>query len=630
MERQRKHDDHLQRRAPLRLRLLYLVIGICMATLASGLATRQLIQGDDFEEAEERQNYRRILMPGPRGLIHDREGRVLVGNRPLFSAVVYLNELRRDFRREYYEQVRWHRERGLTPDRFTLNTDARKAVVQRYLDEINTLIGTDIEVESRDIERHFSQSLLLPFTLVSDLASEDYARLIENIPVESPIQILAGNARWYPYAEAAAHTLGFVSDSTEFPDGSLPGEELLTFRSDGQIGRSGLEKAFNDHLQGETGGEIWTVDPSGFQYSRVVREEPRKGQDLTTSLDIDVQLAAEQAMGTMTGAVVAIEIDSGEVLALASKPAFDLNDLSPFLSFTVDQEIRERGAWLNRATQGLYPPGSTFKLITAMAGLRSGAITAETVIDCPGHFLVGRRVFHCHRRTGHGEENLIEAIRDSCNVFFYDRGIETGIWAIANEARRFHLHEPTGIELPGETRRMLVPDPEWKAERFFGENWFTGDTANVSIGQGFLLLTPMQMAVFAASVASGQTFVQPTLLKRDEPAPPSAPIDLEPGHLALIREGMKEAGERGTARLAGSPRMPVAGKTGTAQVRKDGRPTTLAWFVGYAPVARPRVAVAVLIEGIPDQATDYGGGATAAPIARAVFETAVRQGWQPQ
>lgn len=603
-----------------RLNLVYLVIGICMLALVGGLGYRQLLQQEAFEAAAERQNYRRILMPGPRGIIYDRNGQVLVGNRPLFSAVVYLNELRVEFREEYYNLVRRQRELGLNQDRYFLNTEARRGVVQRYMNRLNTLLGKNGSVDSKEIERHFSQSLLLPFPLVQDLSREEYARLIEQIPVDSPIQILSGNARWYPHGDAAAHTLGFVSDSIEFPEGTVPGDTLLTFRNEGQIGRSGLEKQFNTQLQGKTGGEIWTVDPGGFQYERVVHEIPGKGMDLTVSLDIDIQLAAEQAMGDKTGAVVAIEIDSGEVLTLASQPAYDLNDLSPFISFEVDREIREKGAWLNRAIQGLYPPGSTFKLITAMAGLREGVINADTVINCQGFHLVGKRVFHCHRKSGHGPEALTDAIRDSCNVFFYDRGTEAGIWAIANEARRFHLDQPTGIELPGETGRMLVPDPEWKAARFFGESWFTGDTANVSIGQGFLLLTPMQMATFAASLARGTTFLQPTLLHEAAPAKVGDPISLPASQLALIKEGMRQAGERGTARLAGNPQMPVAGKTGTAQVRKDGRPTTLAWFVGYAPVENPRIAVAVLIEGVPEQETNYGGGSTAAPIAKAVFQ----------
>jgi penicillin-binding protein 2 len=615
-----KPSSHQPTQVNPRLYLMYGIIGLAMLTLIGGLGYRQIIQGDTFAAAEERQNYRRILMPGPRGLIKDREGRLLVGNRPLFSAVVYLNELRTEFRDEYYQMVRLNRERGLKPDRFTLNTEARRRVVQRYTDRINAILQTSIEVESKDIERHFSQSLLLPFVLAEDLSSEQYARLIGRIALDSPIQIVSGTARWYPHGEAAAHTLGFVSDSTEFPEGTVPGDDLLTFRNEGQIGRSGIEKQFNQQLQGKTGGEIWTVDPSGFQYERVVNELPAKGKDLTLSLDIDIQLAAERALGDKTGAVVAIEIGTGEVLALASTPTYNLNDLSPKLTFATDQVIREKGAWLNRATQGLYPPGSTFKLVTAVAGLRAGEIAADTTIYCEGYHLVGRRVFHCHRRSGHGTESLVEAICDSCNVFFYNRGIATGVWNIANEARRFHLDQPTGIELPGETNRMLVPDPEWKAARFYGESWFEGDTANLSIGQGFLLLTPLQMATFAASLANETYFIPPTLLHAQRPAPVGEPIALGREAIDLIKDGMRFAGERGTARLAGGPALPVAGKTGTAQVRKDGQPTTLAWFVGYAPVQNPRIAVAVLVEGVPQEETNYGGGSTAAPIAKAVFE----------
>ncbi|MGA1204482.1 MAG: penicillin-binding protein 2 [Opitutales bacterium] len=612
--------ERLEPQVNTRLYLIYLIVGICMLALVAGLAYRQLIQKELFDSAAERQNYRRILQPGPRGTIYDRNGRVLVGNRPLFSAAVFLNELRSEFREEYYHMVRSDRELGLNPDRFTVNIEARKAVVQRYMNRLNHLLNRREEVDSSQIERHFSQSLLLPFPLISDLSQQEYARLVEQIPLDSPIQILSGTARWYPYGEAASHTLGFVSDSTEFPEGTVPGDQLLTFRNAAQIGRSGLEKEFNDRLQGVTGGEIWSVDPGGFQFERVVHEIPGKGKDLQVSLDIDIQLAAEQAMADKIGALVAIEIETGEVLAIASKPSYDLNLLSPFISFKVDEEIREKGAWLNRATQGLYPPGSTFKLVTAIAALRAGSISAETFIDCEGFKIVGRRPFHCHRRTGHGPEGIVEAIRDSCNVFFYTCGLDVGVWEIANEARRFHLDKPTGIELPSETRRMLIPDPEWKAARFYGESWFGGDTANLSIGQGFLLLTPLQMATFSASLARETTFIKPTLLHRAGEPKIGEPIGIDPVDMALVKEGMRMAGERGTARLAGKPGMPVAGKTGTAQVRKDGRPTTLAWFVGYAPVQNPRIAIAVMIEGVPEQETAYGGGSTAAPIAKAVFQ----------
>lgn len=602
---------------------MYVVIGICMVTLVGGLGYRQLVLKEEYVAAETRQNYRRILMPGPRGNIYDRHGELLVGNRPLFSAVVYLNELRSEFREEYFRLARNRRQKGLPLDRLELNTEARENIVQYYINRINSILDKRIDVDPRRIERHFSQNLLLPFPLVEDLTMENYARLVEQVPVDSPIQLIASTARHYPYNEAAAHALGYVSKSREISAEGVPGDQLLTFRHEGIVGRSGIEFAFNQHLQGKMGGEIWTVDPGGFQDERVVYEQPAQGEDLTTSLDIRLQQAAERAMENHTGAVVAIELESAEVLALASKPAYDLNDLSPFLSSKVDQQIRKEGGWMNRATQGLYPPGSTFKLVTATAALRANAVDESTVIECSGSFMVGRRVFRCHRRSGHGPETLVEAIRDSCNVFFYDTGTDIGVWAIANEAQRFHLDQPTGIELPHETKRMTVPDPEWKADRLYGESWFQGDTANLSIGQGYLLVTPLQMASFVASLAKEITYMKPTIIHQDEPDPErfGPPIDLPSDELDLVLEGMRISGERGTARLAGGPNLQVAGKTGTAQVRKDGKPTTLAWLVGYAPAKNPRIAVAVLIEGIPDSLDEYGGGSTAAPIAKAIFQT---------
>jgi len=592
--------------------------------LVAGLAFHQIIEASKYRDAEERQNYRRILTPGPRGNIFDREGRLLVGNRPVFNAVVSLNELRKDFRAEYYEIVNQARAINQIINRNEINTRARANVVQRYLNQINLIIGRHESVNSQKLERHFSQSLLLPYPLVSDLQATEYARLIEQIPVDSPIQVITESARYYPYNSAAVHILGFVSASTEIPASEVPGEDLLTFTFEGKVGRSGLERSFDQYLQGTSGGEIWSVDPGGFQFERIEFRSPQKGHDLVTSIDIDLQVIAEEAMGQKSGAVVALDVNTGEVLAMASKPNYNLNDLSPFLSYTTDQTIRDEGGWLNRATQGVYPPGSTFKVITAIAALRNGIVDQHTVINCPGYYLVGRRSFRCNRHSGHGPENLIQSLRDSCNVFFYDRGIATGVENIAAESRRFHLHEPTGIELPGETHSMLVPDPAYKKKRFY-ESWSGGDTANLSIGQGFLLVTPLQMARVVASIAKNDLSIKPTLIRSGATLQKNVQqengIGLPPAQLQLIRDGMIAAGSSGTARLAGSPNMPIAGKTGTAQVRKDGQPTTLAWFIGYMPVDNPEIAIAVLIEGAPEQDTNYGGGSTAGPIAKKIFQT---------
>lgn len=620
--------DPAQRNYLQRLYLVYLVIGICMVLLVGGLGWRQLVQQDDFLAAEERQNYRRILKPGPRGEIFDRNGELLVGNRALFSATVYLNELRPEFRREFIRILNDRRERGINPDRFELAVEARRNVVQHYQNQLNQILGTREIVESARIERHFRQSLLLPYPLRRDLETHEYAKLIGQLPVDSPVQVITDTARHYPFGSSAAHLLGYVTDSQEIPAEDLPGDQLLTFRFEGKVGRSGLEAAFDEHLQGITGGEIWSVDPSGFQHERVVFEQPRAGRDLHTTIDINLQRVMEQAMGNFVGAAVAVEISSGEVLAMASFPDYDLNDLTPFIPHTVDQQIRSEGGWLNRATQGLYPPGSTFKIITATAGLRHGLITENTEVNCPGFYNVGRRIFRCHQRAGHGYENLVESIRDSCNVFFYDRGIAVGVDRLAEEARLFGLHEPTGIELPGETRRMLIPDRDWKSRRFYGESWFEGDTANMTIGQGFLLVTPLQMAIVSAAVARGE-WIRPTLVRGDHTSPVAdrlRSLGLDVEHWKMIRDGMHHAGLTGTARRASSGTFVAAGKTGTAQVRKDGRPSTIAWYIGYAPSDNPQIAVAVLVEDAPDENITLAGGGTAAPVARRIFEHSIGQG----
>lgn len=621
-EKPRSRTDEKHHGQSQNPRLLFLlgIIVFCLLFLIVALGAHQLIRAPEYREAEERQNYRRIIMPGPRGNIYDRENRLLVGNRPVFKAVVALNELRHEFREEYFRILNEARERNQILDRTWLNETARANVAQRYLNQLNLLLGRNEKVDSPRLERHFRQSLLLPFPLMDDLSEEEYARAIEQIPVNSPIQIIADSMRHYPHGAAAAHVLGFVSSTTEIPTADVPGEDLLTFTFEGKVGRSGLERSFDDLLQGRSGGEVWSVDPGGYQAELIERRAPEVGKDLVTSLDLDLQLAAEKALGNNSGAVVALDVHTGEVLALASKPNYDLNDLSPFLSFEVDARIREEGGWLNRATQGLYPPGSTFKLVTAAAGMGTGVIDANTEINCPGYFMVGRRRFRCHRHSGHGIENVVGAIRDSCNVFFYNRAIEMGIEPLAAEARRFGLDQPTGIEIPGETHSMLVPDPDWKKRRLY-ENWFDGDNANTAIGQGYLLVTPLQMASFVASIARNETRTKPTLLLtsgRTTEQPESEPIGLSDENYALIREGMRQAGERGTARLASARDMPVAGKTGTAQVKVDGKPTTLAWFVGFAPADDPEIAVAVVVEGVPEE-TNYHGSSTAAPIAREVF-----------
>jgi len=599
------------------------VFCLLLALLMGGLFKVQILDYQDLKGLQERQNNRRILIPGPRGDIYDREGRLLVGNRPLFSAVVYLNELRREFRKEYFDQVREHRQKGEeSVDREQVAVSARRQVVQRYMDKINAILGTDAQIVSKKIEQHFSRELLLPLPLVEDLTPMQYARLIEQLPVDSPIQIVAESARYYPYNRLAAHTLGFVVSSEEMNDEDAIGsDELRTFRFKGKTGRTGLELAFDDVLQGNSGGEIWVVDPSGFQHRRTEYKAPVKGHNIFASIDVDLQAAAEKAMGDRTCAVVAMDVHTGEVLVMASEPAYDLNDLSPFIPTTVYNEIRDRGAWLNRAIQGLYPPGSTFKIITAVAGYIHGKLDDSTLVNCPGYLMVGKRKFYCDERSGHGDMDIRHAIADSCNVFFYTLGINVGVVDLAATARMFGLDKPTGIELPNETHRTVVPDPDYKKRRFY-EGWYTGDTANMAIGQGYLLVTPMQMCAFTTSLVRRRTNSIPTLLKVDDTHQHEMggdPLPLTDEQYVGIMDGMRMCVTEGTGRLVQRKvTMPVSGKTGTAEIRINGRESTIAWFICFAPSDNPQIAVAVMVEGT-DPGDNLFGGSTSAPIAREVL-----------
>jgi penicillin-binding protein 2 len=592
--------------------------------LIIGLFKVQILQHDDMSDALQKQNYRRIVIPGPRGDMYDREGRLLVGNRPIFTAVVYLNELRIEFRKEYLSEVREYRARGIDKDREVVAADSRRVVVQRYLDKINAILGANDVIDSKTIEKHFNKQLLLPMVIKNDLAQEQYARLIEQLPVDSPVQILVESARYYPCGRLAAHTLGFVVSSEQAYDESeiIGSDELRTFTIKGKTGRTGLELSLDDRLQGTPGGEIWIVDPSGYQQRRIEFKAPVKGDDIVTSLDIDIQKAAENALGEKTGAIVAMDVKTGEVLAMASEPDYDLNDLSPFIPTSVYNDIRDRGAWINRAVQGLYPPGSTFKMVTAIAGFMTGKMTDAETINCPGYLEIGGRKFYCDEREGHGDIQFRRAISESCNVFFYTIGLRVGIDALSTTARMMGFDKPTGVELDNETHRTVVPDPAFKKRRF-KESWFGGDTANVSIGQGYLLVTPLQMCAYTASLARGMTTTKPTLLKVDAQHPHDlggTRLPIRADQYQAIMDGMRECCETGTGRLAQKKvNMNVSGKTGTAQIMINGTESTIAWFVCFAPSDDPQIAIAVMIEGT-EPGDNLFGGSTSAPMARTVLQ----------
>lgn len=604
--------------------VFYGAVAAMVFVLTSGLAYRQLFTSGLYAERERLQNLRRIVSPGPRGNIYDREGRLLVGNRPRFSVILDLAELRGEFRAEYKKVERNYAAmpKGERPNDGQLARIARSSVAQRYLDQVNAILGRDEKVRPADLSRHVNQMLLLPYVLLDDLVPQEYARLIERLPVNSPLQVYTSSTRHYPYGSAAAHTLGYVGVNNDPQVEDFPGEDLLTFKMKGSVGRTGLEKVFDHTLEGETGGAIYRVDPAGYKVDLPIEKRmPVQGSNITTTLDIDLQLAAEAAMKDpegkdRTGSAVALDIRTGEVLVLVSKPDYDLNIFVPRLSQDEAKAIEESGGWLNRAIQGQYPPGSTFKIITALAGLRAGAIEAASSHQtCPGFYQVGDRRFPCHNRHGHGDRDLRGALRDSCNVFFYRFGVEVGPELIAAEARRFGFNHPTGIELPHEFRNPHVADPAWKLANM-KERWFPGDTANIAIGQGDTLITPLQAACMVASFARGETETKPTILHDPRhPVQHTDPIGLPPSDYNAVLDGMEQCYQIGTGKLVHVDGLRGAAKTGTAQLgRKD-----MAWVVAFAPVENPRIAVAVVLEGAVDD-NNFGGGVYAGPVAKAILQ----------
>ena len=611
-----------------RLVAFYFIFGALLAILAGGLTYRQLIQNRIFNTREKLQIQRRILVPGPRGNIYDREGRLLVGNRARFSVVLYLAELRNEFWTEYKRVV--HNYDALDPSIRPKNSDlvsiAHVSVAQRYLDKVNQILHRSDRVDPVALERHFQRQLLLPYVLIDDLAPDEYARLLEQIPVTSPLQVYSSSTRFYPHGSLAAHTLGYVGVDPDIDAEDLPGADLTTFKMKGTVGRDGLEKEFDSRLQGEPGGTIFRVDPAGYRINPPLEQKlPVQGKDLVTSLDIDLQEAAERELGDQTGAAVALDVRTGEVLALASKPDYNLSDFSPHLSQATAADIEQRGAWLNRAIAAYHPPGSTFKILTTIAALRSGAITPDAIIaDCEGSMMIGGRLFSCENGRGHhGELLLPQAIAVSCDIYFWTAALRTGADTIAAEAHRFHLDQRSGIELPHEPDRATVPSPGWK-ERTQGVRWFPGDTANMGIGQGYVLENPINMACFAASVARNETVTVPKLLHDpNAPTQHSESIGLTPSQRAALLEGMEGCTTPpGTARILTTldelrvPGVNIAGKTGTAQVPGN---KNVAWFICFAPLENPRIAVAVMIEG-EVAGEEFGGGRHAVPVASAILK----------
>jgi len=605
-----------------RIVVFYFLIAGMLLLLAGGLAYRQLLQTGQYDKSERQQTQRRILMPGPRGNIYDRNNIQLVGNRPRFTAVLYLDELQDEFLKEARRIRANYKSSGESDVTWgQLEEIARVSVVQRYQDLANGILQRNQPLNTKELKSHFNRELLVPYPLFEDLSSDEFARLLENLPVKSPLQLYVGNARTYPYGSAASHVLGYVRSEDNVSSDGFPGDDLTTLKLRGTVGAAGLEKQFDAQLEGKSGGAIYRVDPTGYKVNPPLNlRMPRPGTDLVTSIDINIQRAAEKTIADEIGSAAVVDVQTGEVLALVSKPDYDLNHFPHEIAAYADAE--KRGALNDASYAGRYIPGSTFKILVSIAGLRSGRLDPEDdSVDCEYYTKIGNKEFGCDSgKDHHGHLKLAEAIAESCDIYFYLHGIQIGPETILSEAHRMHLFGRTGIELPYEVRSQL-PDPTKQ------EHWTPGDTAEISMGQGGITMTPLTMACFMASVARNEVWTKPTILHDpNRPAQHTEPTGLSEAQHAIIVRGMKETLTGGTVhgalikKLSHVPGMsiegvPVAGKTGTATMPDH---TDAAWFVCFAPADAPRVAIAVVIKG-EKIGEEFGGAANAYPIAMAIL-----------
>jgi penicillin-binding protein 2 len=583
----------------VRLGVLSFLIFLTLSLLLVRLWQLQGLEGENFRSLSENNRVRLKRTPPLRGLVYDRKGRVLVENRPSFNVVLIPED---------------------TPDqKVVLST------LSAYLTGSLTFAGGSLP---RDPRRPPYQGIVL----AKDVPWDTLAT-IESHQLEIPgVTVEVSSKRLYPANGLAAHLLGYVGEVNQRERKRFSG-----YRLGDLIGKFGVEKKWEVNLRGQGGGQQIEVDATGRRLRVLGEAEAKAGQSLLLTIDLDLQQKVEAVLEGKEGAIVALDVHSGEVLAMASRPAFDPNLFANGISADDWRRLIEDPLHPlnNRAIQGQYPPGSTFKVMMAAAALEKGVITPEKRFYCSGGVPFGGHVFHCWRKRGHGSVDLQQAIARSCDVYFYKVGQLLGIQGIADYARLFGLGKPLGIALDHEAAG-LIPDAAWKT-RVLGAPWFPGETLSVVIGQGYVTSTPLQMAVVAATIANGGTVYRPRIAKRvlnsdGETLQEYGPEVLnETGisakTLELVRKGMVDVvnSPSGTGQKAKLPDLHVAGKTGTSQVISGtrGKGKSLprqyrdhAWFIAFAPAEAPEIAVACLVEHV-----GQGGGAVAAPIVHEVLDT---------
>jgi penicillin-binding protein 2 len=607
-----------------RFRLLYIGMVIGLLIIFSRLVYLQIYNGDKMRQYSEENRIKRVKIAAPRGMVFDRNHTLLLDNRPAFDLEIIPQYLRESKRRE------------------------------ETLGVLTTLINMKPEDIQAILDKHRNQPSFIPVKIKSDLSREEVA-LIEAWKIDMPgVQIQQEIQRTNLYGDVAAHLLGYIGEvnSTELPKLNKAGSN---YKLGDSIGKFGIEQKLESLLRGEDGEKLVEVDALGrikFDRSRgsgrVLATELEKpaipGKNLILSIDQDLQMAAVKAFGDHAGAVVAINPKNGEILAMLSRPAFDPTSFARGITTKLWRQLinNEKRPLRDKTIQDHYPPGSVFKIVTAIAGMEEGVIDDKTIVHCPGKMVFGGRTFHCWAKYGHGNVNVRDAITKSCDVFFYKLAQRLkSVDDIAKWSFYLGLGRRTGIPLAREVSG-LIPTEEWKQKRL-NQSWNPGETLSVAIGQGYVLTTVLQLANTYASIANGGTQYRPFFVKRIESnngqvISESKPevLDqhrLKPATIAAISDGLNGVVNlpRGTAFRHRLPGMNFVGKTGTAQVINLSKDRVYAkcenmkyrerhhgLFAGYAPAEDPEIAVAVIAEHACH-------GSDAVPIAKAVIETYLKK-----
>ena len=555
-----------------------IVLTLVMTSLISGcmfrLAQLQLIQGQQNRQLAEQNRIRLIPIPADRGNLLDRKGKLLAANR--VSRAVYLWP-------RYQTQAQW----------------------QQWATQLGPILNvpvTEILKKLEDVGYHSA----MPVRISQNLSPDAFTRLAEQIGDLPGLEIRPESARNYPNGDLAAHVLGYIGEATaddlkanpEYPMGMI-------------VGQMGLERLLQPQLQGVWGGRLIEVDAGGKELRLLGNSPTEAGSSVKLTLDLELQKAAEKALNKRRGAVVALDVKTGAVLALASGPTFDPNIFTRRVASKEWERLQgEDKPFLNRAFQG-YPPGSTFKLVTAVAGLESGKFSPDSTLATSSYITVGGFQFHEHG-SGYGVIGFRDAFAVSSNTFFYQVGLSAGPEQISKWAHRLGIGETEvlGFEKAG---YGAAPTPAQK-EKLYGEPWYAGDTVSMSIGQGLVQATPVEMAVMYSAIANGGLRVKPHLLASQTNTPATQPekVGMSPSTIATVRNGLIAVVQQGTAKqLSDGSIPPTAGKTGTAEVpgQEDN-----AVYVGYGPVKDPQIAIAVVVEN------GGFGAVSAVPIAHEMYK----------